>query len=91
MTPSGATMSYSKSIRHLRNFPEQMQSLFANIERSVYAAEITCGKTNRGCICQHKDRDCSFKSRMFNGGEIFTCKLHSLRILVGEPVKPRFQ
>lgn len=56
----------SDSVRHLRKFQEQMHSLHSNIERGIYSAEITCGRIGEGCICKFKDRNCEFKSQMFN-------------------------
>lgn len=76
----------NNSVRHLRTFQEQMYSLHSNIERALYAAEITCGRVREGCICEFKDRDCKFKSPMFTGGSMYICKLHSLRVLIGDTV-----
>jgi len=60
-----------------------MATWLQNIDNSIYAAEMLCG-WNPGSICQHKERECAFKSKMFTTGSLYVCKLHSLRVLVGD-------
>ena len=72
-----------QSVRSQRKFEESMATWLQNIDNSIYAAETLC-KPGRGSICKHKDRECAFKSKMFPTGSLYICKLHSLRVLIGD-------
>ena len=72
----------SQSVRDQRKFEESMATWLQNIDNNIYAAEILCGP-NPGSICQHKERECAFKSKWFPSGSLYICKLRSLRILIG--------
>jgi len=72
-------------IRSQRPFQEHMQTLYQNIDNMTYAAEVSCNVSHdMGCICKRKEQDCAFKSKMFPEGQLYLCKLHSLRSLIGD-------
>ena len=74
-----------QSVRSQRSFSEHMKTLYQNIDTLVYAAEIQCGRQrDMGCICWRKEQDCAFKSKMFTEGQLYICKLHSIKSLIGD-------
>lgn len=64
-----------------------MAKYFGEIDRLTYAAEIACPTTDRGSICQNKKLVCPFKAKMFANGELYVCKLRSLRVLIGDHIR----
>jgi len=74
----------SASVRSQRDFIEHMATLFQTIDTAVYSAQILCdNKGHRGSVCLNKDEPvCSFRSEWI--GSISICKLHSIRMLLGE-------
>jgi len=80
-------MKPTDSVRHLQTFADTMARYHGDIEGLVYASEILCLNPNRGSICNHKDRVCPWKSKMFANGELDVCRLRSIRVLIGDHVK----
>jgi hypothetical protein len=75
------------SVRHLQRVEDTMAKYHGQLDFYIYAAEIACPTTDRGSICQNKKLKCPFKSLMFANGELYVCRLRSMRVLMGEHVK----
>lgn len=74
------------SVRHLQKWGDMMIKYHGEIERLVYAAEIACEVSHKGSVCQASpDTVCPFKKA--SPCHIAICRLHSLRVLLGDHVK----